>query len=281
MDPSMIISLAGEGLKLVNHLSQLSASKRIAEDSKRPDAEIPEALKEQLAISRRNAQMRDLAGQSTMEARLGSNTSQAVGQGIRGADSQANLLDFIGGQYKNQQQGMQDIGMAGAQQWQQSQEALKNNLSTYGEEERRLWQLNKFEPYQIAAAKAAALQKAGSEGLSGALGGMGSIIGQGQINSATNKYYDKQGQLVDAQITKLLGGGGSTGTDGSTGSIVGGINQGTTVPEEQGSFQSNGNTTQSAMFPNVNMNNPYNTYKQITSPYSKMFDLAKLLNITM
>jgi hypothetical protein len=189
---SMGLGLGSQALQLINSIQQLKASSDIAKNNTRPNYEIPEAVTESLNLSRRNASMTELPGQSTMEARMGSTVSGAVGQGIKGASSQANLLDFIGKQYNTQQEGMQNIGMQAAQQWNNNQVALKNDLNNYGAYQEKQWNLNKYEPYQVAAAKAAALQKAGTEGLVNSVGGIGGIVGQFDINQATNKYYDDQ-----------------------------------------------------------------------------------------
>ena len=211
---SMGLGLGSQALQLINSIQQLKASSDIAKSNTRPTYEIPEAVKESLGISRRNAMMTELPAQSTMEARMGSTVSGAVGQGLKGADSQANLLDFIGKQYNTQQQGMQNIGMEAAQQWQNNQTALKGDLNNYGQYQDKQWQLNKYEPYQVAAAKAAALQKAGTEGLVGSMGGMSGILGQMGINKATNKYYDdqiaNQKSVIEAWIKSM--GGGNQGT---------------------------------------------------------------------
>ena len=202
---SLGLGLGSQALQLINSLGQLKASSDIAKANTRPTYEIPEAVKESLNLSKRNASMTELPNQSMMEQRLGSNVSGAVGQGLRVADSQANLLDFVGKQARNQQVGMQNIGMAAAESWKKNQEALKGDLNNYGAYEDKQWQLNKYEPYQVAAAKAAALQKAGQEGLAGSLQGLGGMVGQYGINQYTNKYYDDQIAMQRAILNKTLG----------------------------------------------------------------------------
>ena len=103
---SLGLGLGSQALQLINSIQQLKASSDIAKSNTRPTYEIPESVKESLGISKRNAMMTELPNQSTMEARMGATTSGAIGQGIKGADSQANLLDFIGKQYSKEQEGM-------------------------------------------------------------------------------------------------------------------------------------------------------------------------------
>jgi hypothetical protein len=210
---SMGLGLGSQALQLINSIQQLKASSDIAKNNTRPNYEIPEAVTESLNLSRRNASMTELPNQSTMEARMGSTTSGAVGQGLKGADSQANLLDFIGKQFSNQQEGMQNIGMQAAQQWNNNQVALKGDLNNYGAYQEKQWNLNKYEPYQVAAAKAAALQKAGTEGLVNSIGGVGGVLGQFGINQATNKYYDdqiaNQKKYIEEMIKRMGGGNGT------------------------------------------------------------------------
>lgn len=221
---SMGLGLGSQALQLINSIQQLKASSDIAKNNTRPNYEIPEAVTESLNLSRRNASMTELPGQSTMEARMGSTVSGAVGQGIKGASSQANLLDFIGKQYNTQQEGMQNIGMQAAQQWSNNQNALKNDLNNYGTYQEKQWNLNKYEPYQVAAAKAAALQKAGTEGLVGSLSGLGGVAGQYAINQSTNKYYDdqiaNQKLIIDAIVANMKGGGNSGGSQPIVGNIA-------------------------------------------------------------
>lgn len=217
---SMGLGLGSQALQLINSIQQLKASSDIAKNNTRPNYEIPEAVTESLNLSRRNASMTELPGQSTMEARIGSTVSGAVGQGIKGASSQANLLDFIGKQYNTQQEGMQNIGMQAAQQWSNNQNALKNDLNNYGTYQEKQWNINKYEPYQVAAAKAAALQKAGTEGLVNSVGGIGGVLGQFGINQATNKYYDAQIENQKKIIENMIKGGGGGGTTGTQNQVV-------------------------------------------------------------
>lgn len=202
---SLGLGLGSQALQLINSLGELKASKDIAKNSTRPLKEIPEAVTESLNLSRRNAMMTELPNQSTMEARLESTVSGAVGQGLRVADSQANLLDFVGKQTQKQQEGMQNIGMTAAENWQKNQEILKNDLNNYGQWQEKEWLYNKYEPYKEAAAKAAALQKAGTEGLAGSLQGLGGMVGQYGINQSTNKYYDDQIKIQKIILANRFG----------------------------------------------------------------------------
>ena len=202
---SLGLGLGSQALQLINSLGELKASKDIAKNSTRPLNEIPEAVTESLNLSRRNAMMTELPNQSTMEARLESTVSGAVGQGLRVADSQANLLDFVGKQTQKQQEGMQNIGMTAAENWQKNQEILKNDLNNYGQWQEKEWLYNKYEPYKEAAAKAAALQKAGTEGLAGSLQGLGGMVGQYGINQSTNKYYDDQIKIQKIILANRFG----------------------------------------------------------------------------
>jgi len=149
-------------------------------EANRPEYQMPEEVKQSLAISRANYADPTMPGQQSM---LDQNTLAAA-NAARAAIEGGGGVSSLAGISAAESRGAQNVGIAGAnfqnQQELQYQQQL-GNVANYADQE---FQINKFAPYSQAYNESREMMGAGQQNMFNALGSMANIgLGMMQMNA--------------------------------------------------------------------------------------------------
>jgi len=166
----------------ITGLAQMIGGKKQLNNLERPEYEIPNEVKQALAISRANYADPTMPGQQTMYDR----NSLAAANAARAAIEGGGGLSSLAGISAAESTGAQNIGIAGAnfqnQQELQYQQQL-GNMANYKDQE---WQVNKFAPYSEAYNEGRERIGAGQQNFMSALGGIAKVgLGMMQMPPGT------------------------------------------------------------------------------------------------
>jgi len=126
---------------------------------KRPEYDIPPAIREAVNNARLQAANPDLPGQSLMEQRLKSGTSTGIADLKNVSNNPNDLASNVARLYRAQQDQQNNLNIAGAQNYQANQGMLRNALGTLGQYQDKKWDYNQFQPYVNDKAAEAALRE--------------------------------------------------------------------------------------------------------------------------
>lgn len=127
--------------------------------------EIPESAKASLANAERQASGVRLPAEDLRRAQMGQATAQGVGTAQGAATSSGDVLGVLSSLYGQQMVGEQNLGIEGAQRFDQNQTQLRGELGRMAELETEKWQYNSLYPYQQMLGQAEAYQSRGNEGI--------------------------------------------------------------------------------------------------------------------
>jgi hypothetical protein len=159
-------SLVPAAVKLGTSLYQMYEGSQLGK-AQQPQYQISEGMQNALKNSQMLAAQRELPGQSIMEDQLRGSTAGAINainqMGGGGAGMGAALQA-----YGNEQQGLQNIALQGAQRYDQNQQQLMNMQQQIGTMQDKQWNLNEYLPWQDKMTQASDMKGAGISNLFGA-----------------------------------------------------------------------------------------------------------------
>lgn len=136
--------------------------------AKRPEYEIPEATTGALNSAKYQASQTQLPGQTQMQQNLDMNTSRGIASLQDVSSSGAGLSSNIASLYRGNVAGQNQLGIAGAQNWNNNQGILRAALSQYGGYQDKAWDINKFQPYLAKKGAESALREGSFRNLAAA-----------------------------------------------------------------------------------------------------------------
>lgn len=142
-------------------------AKKLAK-SGRPEYNIPEATTQGLNSAKYQASQTQLPGQTQMQQNLDMNTSRGIASLQDVSSSGAGLSSNIASLYRGNVAGQNQLGIAGAQNWNNNQGILRAALSQYGGYQDKAWDINKFQPYLAKKGAESALREGSFRNLSAA-----------------------------------------------------------------------------------------------------------------
>lgn len=148
---------------------------------KRPEYEIPGAIKSMLGMSERMA-TEGLPGEAAIRESITGSTSRGANlleRSAQGAQLLGGITDIVG----SEQGQLTNLGVQSAQQKVLNQQRLQDALNTYAQYEDKQFEINELQPYLQAMQQAQALTSAGVQNVVGGLGGLVSNSGQLAFNN--------------------------------------------------------------------------------------------------
>lgn len=186
--------------QMVKGFSQQSEGKRGLENLERPVYEIPDAAKQQLAISQAAYRDPRMPGEATAQSRIG----QALSAYLRSSRDQSNPLAGLAMGLANTNRASNDLAAQSAQYQRQDQQNLQQSLQQYGQYQDQEWQLNKFAPYLDKYNEYREQIGAGEQNAFGGMNGLSSVamqmlapskpIDATQVRSAASEATQAMGQ---------------------------------------------------------------------------------------
>lgn len=140
-------------------IQQNRKADKLASELQRPEFDIPESQKQALQSAENQAGMTRLPGQSTIEGRLDQITANQLNSIERLGPGGPTSINAAGQAYGQQMQKENELGVAAAENWNQNQHALRNQLDRMSEWEFKKWAWDKQLPYQNKAEAIAALRE--------------------------------------------------------------------------------------------------------------------------
>lgn len=160
MDPislMLLSQLVPAGINLVKAAHQNSLANDL--NTKRPYYEIPKAIQEATNSAKYQAGMTQLPGQNIMEDRLGRTTSNALADLKNVSNNPSQLGANIAKVYGNQMNAENNLGIKAAENWQNNQGLLRNQLGQLGRYQDYQFDYNQNQPYQNNMAARSALKE--------------------------------------------------------------------------------------------------------------------------
>lgn len=164
-------------------IQQNRKANQLASELERPEFDIPESQKRALGSAETQAQMTRLPGQSAIEGRLDQITANQLNSIERLGPGGPTSLNAAGQAYGQQMQKENELGVAAAENYNQNQNILRNQLDRMSEWEFKKWAWDKQLPYQNKAEAIAALREGSMRNFDNAfkdvfgMGAMASVIG--------------------------------------------------------------------------------------------------------
>lgn len=155
-----IASAISMAMKAGTAAYQRHKAKKLEEQYKRPDYEIPESLKSSLSEAQRMASGFKMPGQDIMESGIKESTAGGVERLKELAGGSAGVLGGVANLYGSEQKRMQDLNQFAAQSYTGRNAALRSELKTMAGAEQQKWQFDKADPYLAAMRAASALKGA-------------------------------------------------------------------------------------------------------------------------
>jgi hypothetical protein len=188
MIPSIFKGIAGG--------KQLKEASQIESQNPRPNAEVAPAISQMVNYNRGLAQSQDIPGGEMYRNEIKGATSAGMNAASQlGSGSEAyGMLGKLMGQQNN---AMGGLAQQTSQYVQGNQQNYSNSLGQLGQEQNRVWDWNKAQPYLQAAQMASQLRGSGMQnifgGVSGAAGA-GAEMAKPDFNSAINSGRGYGGQ---------------------------------------------------------------------------------------
>ena len=199
MAPAILALLISEGFKLGEGIYQSSQSAKYAK-APRPGYAIPQSITDMLNSAKSQASQTQLPGQGLMEEQMGGVTAAGISNARQSTDSPSNLLGMTATLAGQQQQGLQQMAIGAASNYNTNQNTLRSSLDIMGDQEMKKWQWEQQEPYQNSQATAAALQKGGGENINA---GLSDMAGSAMSAKSTQDYVDALAKSDDARLKVL------------------------------------------------------------------------------
>lgn len=173
---------------------------------------IPESSKASLGVAERMALGVRLPGEDIYRDRLGQTTATGLTAARQAATSSSDILELLSGFMGQQNQGEQDLALAGVNRYDRNQLQLQNSLNMMANREKEFWDYNVLYKYQQMLGRAQTLSDRGRQGISMGLNSLGQTnAGFMQAAGAENQYDTWHSNLMGS----VPGGGGSQGGFGS------------------------------------------------------------------
>jgi len=135
-------------------------------DDTRPEYQIPADVKAMLGIATSQASQNGLPGQDLMEQQISASTSRGANlleRTTQGATQLGGITDLVASEQAN----LANLGIAGAQNKQQSLEGLKSALMSSAQYKDKAFQMNEYEPYLRALEMKNNLLNSGIQNITG------------------------------------------------------------------------------------------------------------------
>lgn len=180
-------------MKIIGGNKELEEARQLAK-IKQPTYNIPDAATTALTLTRFNALKTQLPNQGLIENKIGSATAGGIRMATETANSPVEALSAGAAMVGNQQNALADLGIAGANMYEQNQNTLRGEYNNYAgwQEKKQNWDV--LQPYIVAKQKEAALNKAGAENVQHGIEGIGGSVTAGislyNQNSENEKNRD-------------------------------------------------------------------------------------------
>lgn len=207
MDPMIIAALLNAVPSIFQSIvggSQLSKANKLEKQYPRPDAEIAPSINELVNFAKGRTFAQDIPGGEIARNEIKGATSA----GIRAASelgSGAEAYGMIGQLVGREQNQFSELAKLTAQQVAGYQGDYMNTLGVKADEENRVWDWNKAQPYQYAAHTAQALRDSGMRNISA---GVKNVFGSAAETVAP-----------DFNSSLLMGNGGNAGSSFSSAQV--------------------------------------------------------------
>ena len=170
-------------------------------EAEQPKYEISEGMKNALYGAESPAAERELPGEGIMRDQLRGSTSSAI-NAIKQTGNGLGKLGAINGAYQNEQQGIQNIALKGAQRHDLNQKQLMDMQLRMGTMQDKQWNLNEYKPWQDQMAQASDMKGAGIANLFGAATDTSQAVADEEAG-AVQKVVGKE---IMAMLEKILKG---------------------------------------------------------------------------
>lgn len=174
MIPAALLAAIPSIMQGIQGISQAQAGKRGLAGLERPVYDIPDAAKQQLAISEAAYADPRMPG----EARANSQIGQTLSAMLRAGRDSSNPMAGLAMAQANSNRAYNDLATSSAQYQMQDQQNLQQNLGQYAQYEDQKWQLNKFSPYADKYNEYREMVGAGQQNQFSALNGLSSVAMQ-------------------------------------------------------------------------------------------------------
>jgi hypothetical protein len=165
MDPITIGMLAAQlgpaAMQLIQGINQKQQGDAMAANIKDPIYNIPEAQKESLALARTNASSRYMPGQTNLQNRLDQGTANITSDVLRTSRSSQDALAALMGVNAQNLAGEQEIGFRSAQDFNERQSILRNELAQMAAFQDKKWTNDVLNRFLRDSAAASAMRNAG------------------------------------------------------------------------------------------------------------------------
>jgi patatin-like phospholipase/acyl hydrolase len=174
------LAIAGTVASIGGIVQQGLVAKRQKEEAaklnaERPEYEIPEAKKQELALHRKLASQSTLPGQAQMEDKLGAATATGIGAARSASGSASDIIAAASGMAGNQTRSLNDLTIAGAQMQRGAQNQYGRSLAEMGRYQDQEFNLNQMIPYENAVNKKESLIAARDANIAGVWKGAGDL----------------------------------------------------------------------------------------------------------
>jgi len=169
------------------------------ENLERPTYEIPNEVKQALAISRANYADPSMPGQDVMYDRNSLAASNAARAAIEGGGGISSLAGIAAAE----SQGAQNIGIAGANFQNQQELQYQGQLQNMANYQDQAWQINEFAPYTESYNEGREQIGAGQQNLFGALGSIAKV-GLGAMMMPDAPTVQEMGAQAAGDVGKTM-----------------------------------------------------------------------------
>lgn len=187
-------------------ISDMNKANEIEKQNPRPNAEVAPAINKMVNYNQGLAQAQDIPGGEMYRNEIKGATASgmnAASQLGSGSEAYGMLGKLIGGQ----QNAMGGLAQQTSQYAQGNQQNYANSLGQLGQEQNRVWDWNKAQPYLQAAQMASQLRGSGMQnifgGVSGAAGA-GAEMAKPDFNSAINSGRGYGGQGGSGNMADVM-----------------------------------------------------------------------------
>lgn len=185
---------------------QNKQAKQLA-NTKRPEMDVPPAVKEAVQSARLQAANSQLPGQSLMEQKLQSGTSNAIADLKNVSNNPNDLATNVARVYAGQQGQQNNLNIAGAQNYNLNQSMLRGQLGNLGGWQQAAWDYNKNQPYQNDKAAESALREGGFRNVVAGAGNVAQGLGQSAALMYAMRQMRKANEPEDNSIRQNSGNG--------------------------------------------------------------------------
>ena len=154
---------------------QLSKANKLEKQNPRPTAEVAPAISQMVNYNQGLANAQDIPGGEMARNQIGGATSAGINAASQ-LSSGAEGIGAVGKMVMGGQQAQEGLAQQTAQYAAGNQRQYANSLQDLGQEQNRVWDYNKNQPYQQAGAMASQLRNSGMQNL---FGGASNLFGAG------------------------------------------------------------------------------------------------------